>query len=636
MTKMNQYLLVLVAVLSLAGVAGAQEFPSDTHEFLMARLAADEGRFEEALDRIDEVIRKNPGNAVLLFERAMILVDAGRIDRAEAELREAVKLAPGFFDANRMLGRLLLDRSAGSRAKIEEALPFLQAAFKANPDDLSIGIAVSQILGSLGRDEEAAQILATMVERAPDQRALNFSYAQVLSKLGRESEAVRYLERTVAIDPTFSPAILGLLDTYQQANEWQKAADVMAPLISEEPMNLELQRQQGYFLLRAGNARAAAERFRLLVAADPKDVRSLFYLAESLNDLEQYTESEPMFRQLLEADPNDADILSSLGISLAGQKKWDEAKTTFLELAAKPNVADNVAALARTQLAYIALQRGNNEEAVENAKAILVFRDKPNTQAVNIALEALRREEKFAEGVRLLEPLLAQFGNDPFINARMIEMLARSGDTGRAAELARAQVKLGSRNAIATAEAYVQAENFKAAIATMNEAIRAKPDDIELKFQLGSILERAGDHKGAEETFLALLDKLPNHAPSLNYLGYMWADKGVNLDRAEEMLTRAVGQEPENGAYVDSLGWLYFRQGKFELAEKYLTDATRLLPRDATVVEHLADVVAVRGQKDRAVELYRLAIELDPESKDIQKLRAKISELESSVAEKPR
>lgn len=635
MTKMTKCLLLLLATLSLAGAAGAQEFPADTHEFLMARLAADEGRYEEAIERIGEVIRKNPGNAVLLYERAMMLVEAGRVDRAEAELREAVKLAPDFYDANRMLGRLLLDRSSGSRAKIEEALPFLQAAFRKNPDDLSIGVAISQILGSLGRNEESAEILATMVERAPDQRALNFSYAQVLSKLGREAEAVKYLERTVAIDPTFSPAILGLLDTYQQANDWQKAADVMAPLISEDPMNLELQRQQGYFLLRAGNARAAADRFRLLIAADPKDVRSLFYLAESLNDLEQYAESETMFRKLLEADPNDADILSSLGISLAGQKKWDEATSTFQTLAAKPDVPDNVAALARTQLAYIELQRGNNELAVENAKAILVFRDKPNTQAVNIALEAMRREEKYAEAVQLLEPLLAKFRDDPFINARMIEMLARAGNTNRAAELARAQVKLGSRNAIATAEAYVQAENFKAAIAAMNEAIAAKPDDVELKFQLGSILERAGDHKGAEETFLALLEKRPNHAPSLNYLGYMWADKGVNLERAEEMLTRAVGQEPENGAYVDSLGWLYFRQGKLELAEKYLTDATRLLPRDATVVEHLADVVAVRGQTDRAVELYRLAIDLDPESKDIQKLRAKISDLERSVAEKP-
>jgi Flp pilus assembly protein TadD len=128
--------------------------------------------------------------------------------------------------------------------------------------------------------------------------------------------------------------------------------------------------------------------------------------------------------------------------------------------------------------------------------------------------------------------------------------------------------------------------------------------------------------------FLELLRKDPEHAPSLNYLGYMWAENGVNLERAHEMLTRAVGQEPENGAYVDSLGWVYFRLGNLDLAEKYLTDATRLLPRDATVHEHLADVLAKRGDMTRALQLYRVALDLDPESKDVDKIRSKIAEIE--------
>jgi Flp pilus assembly protein TadD len=108
----------------------------------------------------------------------------------------------------------------------------------------------------------------------------------------------------------------------------------------------------------------------------------------------------------------------------------------------------------------------------------------------------------------------------------------------------------------------------------------------------------------------------------------MWAEGGVNLERAHEMLTRAVGQEPNNGAYVDSLGWVYFQLGNLELAEKYLTDAVQLLPRDATVHEHLGDVFAKRGDMERALTSYRTAIDLDPKSKDVQKLRSKIAEIE--------
>ncbi len=628
MMKMTKTCLLLAAMLSLTAAAAAQEFPTEPHEFLLAKLAAEEGRYDEALTRIDRVISKTPGDPILLYERAMILIDSGRIDRAESELRAVLKNNPDFYDANRVLGRVLLDRSGSDRSKVEEALKYLQAAYKTNPDDLSTGIAATQILRSLDRAAEAERILAAMVERSPDQRALNFNYAQVLTTVGRGEESKKYLERTVAIDPTFSPAVMQLLDIYQQENQWLKAAEILQPLVAENPMRIELQRQQAYFYLRAGDARGARDRFRALVAADPNDARSQFYLAEALNDLEEYAEAEAIYRKLIAADATDVDYVASFGLSLTGQKKWDEATQTFTRLLGMKGLPENLSALARTQLAYIDVQKGNYGAAVETAKAIFVFNNRPNAQAINIALDALKKEKKFAEGVALLVPLAEKFPADPFVNARYVEWLLRVNQPEKARTHAAAQLKAGSRNAVATSEAYVQVSDYPAAIAMLKSAIAAKQDDLDLQFQLGSLYERSGDRKAAEAAFLKVLEKNPDHAQSLNYLGYMWAESSVNLDRALEMLTRAVGQEPQNGAYVDSLGWVYFRQGKLDLAEKYLTDATRLLPRDATVHEHLGDVLAKRGDMQRALQLYRTAVDLDPESKDVDKLRSKIAEIE--------
>lgn len=626
MTSMKTLAFVLMAAISLA--AGAQEFPNETHEFLLAKRAAQDGRFDEALTRLGRVIAKNPDDPVLRYERAMVLIDAGQIDKAETELRAVLVKNPDFYDANRILGRVLLDRGSTNRARVEEALRYLQAAFKSAPDDFSTGMAVAHILTSLERMPEAERVLATMVERAPDQRALNYQYAQVLTKLGRGAESKPYLERAVAVDPTFSPGIMQLLEMYEQENEWDKAAALLQPLIDEEPLNLELQRQQAFFYLRAGDARNARDRFRVLAASDPKDLRSLFYLAESLNDLEEYAEAEGLFRKLLESDPKDADVMASLGISLTGQKKWDDASRTFQQLLALGELPDHSQALARTQLAYIDLQKENYAAAVESARPAFVFRDKPNTQAINIALEALRKQKKTDEATALLEPLVAQFKEDPFVNARYIEALTRAGQKGKAAQHAALQTKLGTRNAIAAAEAYVQAGDLAAAVAHVKAAVGARPDDVDLQFELGSVLERAGDQEGAERAFLALLEKKPEHAPSLNYLGYMWAESGRNLEKAHEMLVRAVTQEPTNGAYVDSLGWVYFRLGNLELAEKYLTDATSLVPRDATVHEHLGDVLAKRGDMSRALQAYRTAITLDPDAKEAEKIRSKIAEIE--------
>ena len=251
-----------------------------------------------------------------------------------------------------------------------------------------------------------------------------------------------------------------------------------------------------------------------------------------------------------------------------------------------------------------------------------------NPPAINIALDAMRKQKRYSDAVAMMQPLVDKYASDPFVNARYIEMLARAGDKDRARVAASTQSKFGVRNTISAAEAYIQADQYDQAIAVVKDALRAKPDEADLQFELGAVLERSGDRSGAEKAFLTILDQHPDNAGTMNYLGYMWAEQGVNLDRAADMLTKAVTLEPGNGAYLDSLGWAYFRQGKLDLAEKRLNEAAQILPRDATVHEHLGDVLAKRGDTNRALSLYRVALTLDPESKDEAKLRSKIAELE--------
>ncbi len=112
----------------------------------------------------------------------------------------------------------------------------------------------------------------------------------------------------------------------------------------------------------------------------------------------------------------------------------------------------------------------------------------------------------------------------------------------------------------------------------------------------------------------------------------MWADRGEKLDQALEMITRAVKESPDNGAYVDSLGWVYFRMGDLEKARQMLLDAVRLLPDDATVQEHLGDVLAKLGQVDDALARYKTALNLEPTPEDEAEIRSKITEMEKRLA----
>jgi tetratricopeptide (TPR) repeat protein len=626
LAKKVAFLLLTLMAFSVA--ASAQVVSDDTYEFILSKLAADDGRFDEALSRIDKIVAKNPQNSVLLFERAMILVDASKMDAAEAELRKVVAMQPNFFDAERVLGRVLLDRAGNDRTKVDEALLHLQNAFRINPDDIGTGMAISQIYQASSRPAEAEKVLSAMLERAPDQRGLNYAYAQVLTKLGRGAESLKYLERAVEVDPSFALAIQQLVEIYQSTNQWQKAADVLQPLINDDPTNLDFQRQQAYFYLRAGLPEKARARFTSLLAADPKDTRTQFYLAESLSDLEKYDEAERIYRQLLEKTPDDPDLLVSFGLSQMGRKNYDDAARTFRTLLGLADIPEGARMIAKTQLAFIDLQKGNFQVAIDAVKPLFVFHDKPNPQPINIALDALKKQKRYSDAVTLLQPLADKYASDPFVNARYIEMLARAGDKDRARVVAATQTKFGVRNTISAAEAYVHADQYDAAAGVIKDALRSKPDEVDLQFELGAVVERSGDKAAAEKTFLEILDKNPENTGALNYLGYMWAEQGVHLERAATMLTKAVTLEPRNGAYLDSLGWTYFRQGKLDLAEKFLNDAAQILPRDATVHEHLGDVVAKRGDAIRALSLYRVALTLDPESKDEAKLRSKIAELE--------
>ena len=629
MTAMKKLVFLLMILAPLSAAAQTPTVTSDdAYDFIQAKLAAEDGRYDEALAKVDKLVAKDPSNAVLQYERAMMLIDASRVDDAEAALRKVVAAKPDFYDAQRMLGRILIDRAGTDRAKLDEAMTHLQAAFRIYPDDLATGMAVAQILLNTQRWADAEKVLGTMLERAPDQRVINYMYGSVLTKLGRGDESRQYYERAVEVDPTYAPAVLQLADLYEAANEFGKAAEVLQPLIAEDPVNTEIQRRQAYLYLRAGEAEKAKTSLKTLVDADPKDMRSAFYLADAYNDLEQYAEADKIYRKLLEATPDDPDVLASYAQSQIGQHKLDEAAKTLQALQKLPELPDNLQVLAKTQLAYIALQKGDYAAAIDETKPVLVFRDKPNTQAINTALEAYKKQKRWSDAVALLQPLVDKYASDPFVNARYVEFLLRAGDKDRARVAASTQAKFGVRNTIGAAEAYVQNEQYDTGIALLKDALKAKPDEVDLQFELGSAYERAGNKGEAEKVFQQILDKHPDNNQTLNYLGYMWAESGVNLERAQAMLQKAVAAEPRNGAYIDSLGWVYFRQGKLDLAEKFLTDATHLLPRDATVHEHLGDVLAKRGEVGRALEVYKTALKLEPEAKDEAKLRSKIAELE--------
>jgi Flp pilus assembly protein TadD len=144
-------------------------------------------------------------------------------------------------------------------------------------------------------------------------------------------------------------------------------------------------------------------------------------------------------------------------------------------------------------------------------------------------------------------------------------------------------------------------------------------------FLLGSAYERTGQRDRAVEEFRRILKIEPDFHAALNYLGYTFADQGVNLEEALKLVSRAVTLDPDNGAYVDSLGWTYYRLGRTEQARGTLERAARLEPEDATLQEHLGDVYVALGQMERARQAYQRALELEGDNQE--QVRHKLGDL---------
>lgn len=161
--------------------------------------------------------------------------------------------------------------------------------------------------------------------------------------------------------------------------------------------------------------------------------------------------------------------------------------------------------------------------------------------------------------------------------------------------------------------AYARYEKYDSAVVWFERAYKLDSNDTRIQFALASSLERNGHFDRSADLFNDLLRHEPDNAPALNYLGYMYADSGIRLDESLKLIERALKQEPENGAYLDSFGWALYRLGRYQEAETQLRKAIGYLKADSTLFEHLGDILSAQGRHDEAHEQWNEALKLRPD-----------------------
>jgi tetratricopeptide (TPR) repeat protein len=248
--------------------------------------------------------------------------------------------------------------------------------------------------------------------------------------------------------------------------------------------------------------------------------------------------------------------------------------------------------------------------------------------------DAGRLQEALSLSEQLLKGSIAQTyeeqPNKTYLVVAHAQMLSADNQLEKAVALLNNQIAQSSSPEelyLAASQLYVDHENHEEAERMTREGMFRFPDSEKMRFQLGAVYEGQGKLEETEAVFQGILKSHPQHAGVLNYLGYMLADRGLRLLESLDYISKAVEIEPHNGAYLDSLGWVYFKLNQLDLAETNLLLALRLSDSDPTIYEHLGDLYSKLKQYDRARTYYRHSVSL-AENEELEKVQKKLTDLE--------
>jgi tetratricopeptide (TPR) repeat protein len=624
------------------GVSGTDEAAFD---FLSANLLAGDGMVTEALAAYDEAAKAHPESAYIHLEHAQLLArlaQAARLPSAQNsylhkagdEIGKARQIAPRNLDVLRGVGVIYLELASQDPSALPTALEALETVYRGDPDDLQTALNLGRLYLDQQQTAKAADIFRDVIHRSPQQRAAYALLVEALLRDDKPKEAETVLGQIVEMEPTAIEARLSLAELQGRRNDY---AAVLATLSAAPEANRgdpRLQRQLAWAYYLTGDVDKALATAEPLLAnvqpasTDPDEMQLLLLKGLVLAAQGHNEEAGELLERLRGARPNDAalatilskvleraghrdraaQVLQDLDASLAKAGKQDEERQTRLELA---------------QVYYDAKQWDRVGDTLQPLLRLGPKDDAVRETAVLLAVDALVQRKSYDEALRLLDGAQGGKGGppSPSLASKRAEVLFRAGRDREAVRqidsVATPKDPLGT---LAAAETYQRLERYGDSIPLLERllAVPAAPASglpagsaKAAHFLLGAAYERTGKRDQAVTEFRRLLSADPDFHAALNYLGYMFAEKGENLEEARTLVAKAVALDPDNGAYLDSLGWVYFRLGRYEDARSALERATRLETADGTVEEHLGDVYGALGQADRAGAAYRRAIELE-------------------------
>lgn len=500
---------------------------------------------------------------------------------------------------------------AGSRAKSTAAeSPEPHARLAAIPEAFHY-YAAGNYLSAAGDDSSAVVQFRKALTYDPESREIRLALARSYARQDRFEEAAITAE---SVRPRDSECLSLLAELYSRLKNPARRQAIFEEWSRVDSSDVQVWRFLANSFRSSGDTLGQVRALSklALLAPDPALFEQLGLLSLNRGELDS---AEMWFRHAVAEDSGQRATRVYLGLAqvFSERSQLDSAKV-YYERAVEMNYYNTD---LRKRYFYFLMQApALRTEALEQGRLVLKLSAAEPDLLYRVAILEFDADLLDSAEVHLTR-WVAEYGDDGLGRFLLGRIALERGDSVTAEAQFIQSIALADtlpEPYLSLAFLYNRWNQRDSALVVYRTGLSRLPDQSELLFGMGATLEQMGSFDEAVRVFERLIAHQPEHAPALNYLGYMWADKGVRLGEALQLIERAVALQPDNGAYIDSHAWVLYRLGRLQDALARQREALALIHDDAVVYEHYGDILADLGRLDEAVENWQRALSLDPDN----------------------
>ncbi len=611
----------------------------------------------KSIEEYRQAIDADPSSEFLNAGLAELYVKTGRIRDAVLECQDIIKRDPKNLEAHKLLGRIYLRSlgdmpgGSGSDNVLKLAIEQYEEIVKLEPSNVDDHLLLGRLY-RLNTDLQKAETeFKTAIKLDPSSEEAVTTLAMLYTDEGDSAHALQVL---ASVPDTARSAKLysALGAAYEQRKDYKNAIDAYKHAVVLDRDNLDAIRGLAENLMNDGQLDAALEQYKVIVDSNPEDAQSYVRISEIYRRQSKYDQALEALKKADTLVPDSAEVAYNMAAVYQAQGRYDDATKLLQDLLKKSDTsqADRTnRAIFLERLGMIYREQENYTAAVDTFRKMLTLGDDNARSGYQEIIDTYREAKQWPQATAVAKEAVQKMPDDRDLRMVLDAQLADTGEVDQSVSDIKAMLKGGPEDRdvyIRLGIVYTRAKRWKDAEDALAKAeqFSSKPEDKAYTwFLLGDTLQRQKKFDEAENEFKKALAATPPTDPqaaaTLNYLGYMNADRGVKLEESLNYIKQALSLEPNNGSYLDSLGWVYFKLGKYDLAEENLNKAAVHMGADPTVQEHLGDLYQKTGRLkmaaahwERSVQEWNKTVPAEVDTEAFAKVQQKLDAAKVQLA----